>query len=248
MSARHRGPCTGEAVGWTWVGAAPRRLGSCAHECLCLCFPSASLPLPSPLGFLSSVAPRGPASPAAASTHYAWLPAGPRHSACLLSGDCFSCFPSGGEREGRLAGRPAEFNTQQRCLSGFQGLAALQGPHYLGRGRFPAGPPTCGSSTWCLGPAVREVLLRGPVGTRSCWLCREGWRHPALDSPPVLLPLPSVPLGKGDPGLPPWSRGMWSTFLHIFSQPSTPFDHVFLSNLCFSSHLKSLNQLFVLGR
>lgn len=87
---------------------------------------------------------------------------GPGHSACLLSGNCFSYFPSGGLREGRPGRRPVEVSMLP-AVSGFQGLAALQGPHYLGQ------LPTC------LWPQHSGVSM-------SCHLssafCRDLWGTP----------------------------------------------------------------------
>lgn len=100
---------------------------------------------------------------------------GPGHSACLLSGNCFSCFPSGGSREGRPGRRPVEVSMLP-AVAGFQGLAALQGPHYLLQ------LPTC------LWPQHSGVSM-------SCHLssafCRDLWGYPQH----VLLLVPQ-PLGE----------------------------------------------------
>lgn len=126
--------------GEQWAGCGWRLLSTAwfLHTGVSLSLLSLCLPafLPSPTRFLGAqaVAPKGPAS--SATTHRLCGSPGPGHSACLLSGNCFSCFPSGGSREGRLGRCPAELSMLP-AVSGFQGLAALQGPHYLGQ------LPTC---------------------------------------------------------------------------------------------------------
>lgn len=142
-----------------WVGAAPYCLGSCTQEYLCLFLPPCLPPLPHQVFGSSGCGPQGSCL---TSNHSHQLCGSPesRHSTCLLSSNCFSCFPSGSSREGRLGRRPAEVSMLP-AVSGFQGLAALQGPHYLGQlAHLPVAPALRGVhvllSEWC--------FLQGPVG------------------------------------------------------------------------------------
>lgn len=140
LLSTYRLPDAGVLWGEQWAGCGWRLLSTAwfLHTGVSLSLLSLCLPafLPSPTRFLGAqaVAPKGPAS--SATTHRLCGSPGPGHSACLLSGNCFSCFPSGGSREGRLGRCPAELSVLP-AVSGFQGLAALQGPHYLGQ------LPTC---------------------------------------------------------------------------------------------------------
>lgn len=88
-------------------------------------------------------------------------------------------FSSGGAREGRPAGRPAEVDTRQRCLSGFLGPAALQGPHYLGQGPLPCRPAHL---------RQQHLTSRSIQDSVSTWTGSTAWHPaPAIGSP-LLLP------------------------------------------------------------
>lgn len=132
-------------------------------------------------------------------------------------------FSSGGAREGRPAGRPAEVDTRQRCLSGFLGPAALQGPHYLGQGPLPCRP---------------AHLRQQHLTSRSCRPGAAGHAGRGGDTlPRIHLPCCChrllSPWGKGTQGGLP-GRGACGPQSYIFFLSLfTPFDHVFLKQLVF---------------